>query len=932
MALKQKLTGFGFPILLVILIFFITLTSLYFYIPTYVKSKLIPEIAQKAGIRNYACDVRRIGFFGADLGPVTIGTDKHPVLSITSIQIDYSPKELYRKTVGRTILSGIELFCEYKNGELKFRNFDLKNLVAKFQSSKNTIPSSANTSQTAVSIGRLEIRNSLVVFEFKGKTLRLPIELEIVPVKTDKITSNRNDFNGVLRLYPRDHEIVFDANIQMMKKQIFLKMEASDIHLDRFNDFTRLVPGMALSGNVDINGEASFQIKPFKVTSASALCQFRNPEFIYNNFKLKNPQTVHTVKRPLKVEIKGAGAKKWNIFLSAVSSVSPLPFQATDMNCELRMSEDAVTVSGDLNIASEELTIHETTATKVSKPFTIKGNYFAKLEKNGKWEFRIHHGIMDTSQVSLKSCKFRIYNMDIVSNLPFIDVSGKGVHANGAVTYKLEARNVKNTAKFGTIQIPLVSLKGETRFNRSLRKGQPVSTFRLKTSETALILASTRMKLPMVLVGGKLWEENNHALNVDSIVEFKNLSLSDSKFKIKVDGINGIIPLKWPSKRLGEEGNYFVKQCLWEGRKLGSVKGTVQQTAAGFVFKGSHNNLILNGLSFNIKGNAKVLSRHVYEAEIHFQSGHYKTSADIDLGQFFSSAKGTTFNGEAEIEGNIFFNSAGIKSPTRIRLKNAAVALNEKDAKIEGIQLTLNLDDIFHLQSAPKQVIQFDNLSLGTLNISNGQIEFQIESDRSFFIENGRFKWCGGHVYFPAVRLSPKKKDYPLILYCDRLNLPKILEQLGAVNAEGIGTVNGRLPIRVTNGKIRFSDGFLFSTPGEGGKIHVTGTEILTAGIPRNTPQYVQIELAREALKDYDYDWAKLNLKTEGDEAVLRLQLNGKPSNPLPFVYNKKIGGFAKVEAGTKGSVFQGIRLDVNFRVPLDKILHYKDILDMIKK
>ena len=104
------------------------------------------------------------------------------------------------------------------------------------------------------------------------------------------------------------------------------------------------------------------------------------------------------------------------------------------------------------------------------------------------------------------------------------------------------------------------------------------------------------------------------------------------------------------------------------------------------------------------------------------------------------------------------------------------------------------------------------------------------------------------------MRISPKTKDYHLILYCDRLNLPKILEQLGAVNAEGIGTVNGRLPIRVTNGKIRFSDGFLFSTPGEGGNIHVTGTEMLTAGIPRNTPQYVQIELAREALKDYDYD------------------------------------------------------------------------------
>jgi hypothetical protein len=926
MSFKQKLTGFGFFFLLVILILFFTLTTLYFYIPTYVKSKLIPEIAQKAGIQNYAYDIRRIGFFGADFGSVRIGTDKHPVLSIASIQIDYSPKELYKNAVRRTILSGVELFCEYKNGELKIRNFDLKNLSAKFQSSKNTTSSSIYTSQT-LSIGRLEIRNSVVVFEFKGKTLRLPIELEIVPVKTD-----RNGFKGVLRLYPRDQEIVFAANIQIIKKQILLKMDALKVHLERFADFTSFIPGLALSGEVDINGEASFQVKPFKVTSASALCQFRNPEFTYNNFILKNFQTSQKEKRPLKIEIKGTGGKEWKIFGSAVSAVSPLPFQATDMNCELSILEDAVTVSGDLNIASEELNHHKIIFAKVLKPFNIKGNYFAKLEKNGKWEFRIHHTAKKPSRASLKTCKFRIHGIDIVSNLPVIDVSGKGEHAKGAVTFKLEAPNVKTTARFGTIQIPSVSLKGETRFNNASKKARHRTTFKLKAPNTTLTMASTKVKLPIVLLGGELWEGKDHALNFDSLVKFNNSSLSDSKFKTKINGINGSIPLKWPLKRTGKEGNYFVKQFLWEDRNLGSVKGTVQQKGNGFIFRGAHNNLILKGLSLYFTGNTKILSRNDYEAGIHFQTGHYKTSADIDLGQFLSFAKGTTFNGEAEIEGDIFFNRTGIKSPTRIRLNNATVALNEKDAKIEGIQLTLHLTDLFRMKSAPKQLIRFENASLGALKVSSGKIEYQVESDRSFFIENSSFKWCGGHVYYPAVRISPKTKDYHLILYCDRLNLPMILEQLGGVNAEGIGTVNGRLPIQVKNGKIRFSDGFLFSTPGEGGKIHVTGTEMLTAGIPRNTPQYVQLELAREALKDYDYDWAKLNLKTEGDNAVLRLQLNGKPSKPLPFVYNKEIGGFAKVDVGNKGSIFQGIRLDVNFRVPLDKILHYKDILDMIKE
>lgn len=931
MSLKQKLTSLGFLFLLVILIFFIALTALYFYMPSYVESELIPEIAQKAGVRDYACDVRRIGFFGADLGNIRIGTDKHPALSIASVQIDYSPKELYQKKIKRTILNGIELFCEYQNGEFKIRNFDVQNLAAKFRSSKNNT-SSLDTSR-AVSVGRLEIRNSAVVFEFKGKTLRLPLELELVPLKTDGIKSDGNGFKGVLRLYPRDEEIVFNAKIQMTKKEILVRMDALKVHLERFADFTGLISGLSLTGEVDFHNEASFQIEPFKIASASALFQFSNPEFIYKNIVLRNSQTSKKAKHPFKIEVKGTGGKEWKIFASTIPTVYPLPFKAIDINCDLKLLENAIAVSGDLNITSKELNHQENSFAKVLKPFNIKENYFAKLEKSGKWEFRIYHPAEDTSRVLLKTFKLRVQGIDIVSNLPFIDVSGKGEHTNGAATFKFEAANVKTSAKFGTVQLPSLSLKGETRFNRSVQKGRWFTTFNLKTSDTALTMASTRMKLPMVRVEGKLWDEKDHALNFDSLVTFKHSSLSDPKFQTKIDGISGIIPLKWPLKHAGKEGSCFVKQLLWKDRNLGSLKGTVQQTTTGFIFKGVHENHILKGLSLQIEGNTKILYPNDYEVGIHFKTGHYKTRADIDLGQFFSWAKGAAFNGGAEIEGDIFFNKCGIiKSPTRIHLNDASMTLNEKDAKMEGIQLALYFTDLFKTKSAPKQVISFMNASLGNLHVSSGKIEFQVESDRSLLIENSSLKWCNGYVYSPAVRISPKTKDYHLILYCDRLNLPMILEQLGGVNAEGIGTVNGRLPIQIKNGKIRFSDGFLFSTPGDGGKIHVTGTEMLTAGIPRNTPQYVQIELAREALKDYDYDWAKLNLKSEGDTAVLRLQINGKPSKPLPFVFNKDIGGFAKIDAGSKGSIFQGIRLDVNFRVPLDKILHYKDILDMIKK
>ena len=125
-------------------------------------------------------------------------------------------------------------------------------------------------------------------------------------------------------------------------------------------------------------------------------------------------------------------------------------------------------------------------------------------------------------------------------------------------------------------------------------------------------------------------------------------------------------------------------------------------------------------------------------------------------------------------------------------------------------------------------------------------------------------------------------------------------------------------------------------TPGVGGNIRLTGTQVLTSGIPEGTVQHAQLELAREALKDYKYEWVKLSLITKKENLLLKMQLAGKPVKELPFVYKKEFGGFVKVESKGKGSVFQGIGIDVNFSLPLNQLMKYgkgiNSLFDLIRK
>ena len=380
-----------------------------------------------------------------------------------------------------------------------------------------------------------------------------------------------------------------------------------------------------------------------------------------------------------------------------------------------------------------------------------------------------------------------------------------------------------------------------------------------------------------------------------------------------------------------KNGDISIAALYYKQMNFGEIRGKIKQTVAGFAFEGRQINRLLPEISLKFNGDAKFLDTKDPLTNMHFSLLRPEHAAEIDLGKFFPGSKGVMVNGKLMLTGDLAADSSGFEGSLNLQVENGSVRIRKDKFAVEGIQLSLSVPELPKIRSAAGQHLAFSKIALGDLVAKDGRIDFQIESPRSFLIEKTHFIWCDGNVDTQSMRISPGVEDYRITFYCDRLNLAKVLEQFGAARAEGKGAVNGRIPLHYTNGKIRFDDGFLFSTPGQGGKIYLKGTDILTAGIPPNTPQYVQMELAREALKDYDYSWAKLNIASEGEELLLQMQMDGKPANVLPFVYRKDIGGFVKVEAESKGSKFQGIRLDVNFRLPLNKMLQYKGLIKMIQ-
>jgi hypothetical protein len=895
-----------------------------YVLPKILESKLISELETDTGISDFAFDVRELDLEGADFGNVRFGSEKTPALVIGSIQIDYSLEDLYQKKIKKVLASGVELYCVYRDGNLRFRGIDLKKIIERLQSRmrEDSVPSDA---ETLLALERLTIRNATIICEINNQTYRAPFEIEILP---DNSYSSR--LRCMAHIYMWGQKVLVAANIDVNQKTVSLDFSSKNVSLAKFANFTQMIEGLNVSGQANLEGSVKLIWEPFSISSFVSSLELHNTKIRFNRLHLQNPLNQKQEELPLRIKLESFNGKTWKASASAITGTSPVPFTLSKINSSIKLTKGDMRGSGNFFIAPNNSDAWQVTSMplKIVELLPMRVNFSINHSKNGKWVFGLKNQIIKKD--IHKTNTFMVDQFEIKTKIPIIELSGDVSKNKSSATYRVKIPDIHLTSEWSTIELPALSLAGTADINHEGNGSQAVA-FKVQSPNSEITLNSIKIRIPNVTLSVKLQSDKKFKRRMDGLLRWTNVSIGLPKINANFSGMQAALPFQWPIEAQGKKGNFSIKAMDYQNIHLGTLSGTMQQTAQGLSFEGTHQNQFIPKRLFQFRGNTKLLDPTDPETNVHFQLATSNAKTDIDLGAFFPAAAGVTINGNLVFDGDIAVGKHGISGALNSKLNRGRVLLAQENISIDGIRVALSIPDLPNIHSAPKQQLFFDKAAMGGIEVNDGKIEFQIESLKSLFIEKSQFKWCDGNVDTYAIRVSAGLQDYRLILYCDRLNMAKVLEQFGAATAVGQGTVNGRIPLRYHNGKISFDDGFLFSTPGEKGKIRLTDTEILTAGIAPNTPQYIQMELAREALKDYDVSWAKLNITSEGEDLLLKMQLDGKPANPLPFVYQKDLGGFTKIEAGGKGSIFQGIRLDVNFRLPLNKMLRYKDLIRKIQ-
>ncbi len=216
----------------------------------------------------------------------------------------------------------------------------------------------------------------------------------------------------------------------------------------------------------------------------------------------------------------------------------------------------------------------------------------------------------------------------------------------------------------------------------------------------------------------------------------------------------------------------------------------------------------------------------------------------------------------------------------KLRDGAASMKSGEIPLSLGGASCTVRLQGVGpHFDILP-MFVSFTNAAIGTVTLNAGHASL-LADQKSLVISEGSVGFCGGFVRLYALYLNFERLSTGFTVFLDGLEVEKFLTMFPELKGTtATGKLYGRVPLHIfQNGsEIRLRDSFLYTPPGDVGKISVGDAarveELLAnAGLPADVARNLS-----KALRNLDYDVIRLDLHQPpgGGDGKLTIRLRGE--------------------------------------------------------
>lgn len=883
------------------------LLAFVYLLPFYLETRLLPRWAKDAGLDPQVMRMRRIGLSGTDTGPIRLNIGTRSFAEVDAVQINYSPASLALGRINGIVLSGLKIFLTLN---------DAGDAIAGWHPPESVGPAADQALQVAdlpkrvpVGLNYLKVHNALVTVFWRGRSLEIPLEMDL---DTGKLDQGR--LQAAARLSLRGAPLHLNAEVETGANSLRLEAACEALEIARFSDILALFTDSPIGGRLDLNTQARCRLQPPAITAMLGEARLTGANLALAGGRITHRPHPEGQTTPLGFQWTSEDGRTYSWSLGAFDYHGPARFQVNGSTGQLIIEPHGWRAETTTHILLPAQSLASGgPAPSINQPLGIDATFSVLAESGKTLQWQLY--TPDSAGMTEDRFHLRQGEWQMQSHPPRIEAEGQIL--DGAVSGRGRVKLTALSARNPTAEVLLPDLILDGRFEPL---PQPALHATLTLSGLQAKFGDAAINLPKIQLTSELAGNARSWSATGELVATGGLAQYDSQ-DIRLQDITLRLPVRYPLEPQSPAGDVGIGQMVWRSRPIGSVRGKAGLDASGLWAELRHASKLFPGLNVQMHSE---LGQNGVALDISVPAT--KPTAVMDLGRILPAAEGLRFQGQFKAQAEVRAKGDIIQSRGRIQIDQGALRHDVRQLNMEGIACDLHLEDLMNLRSQSRQQLQVADLSLGKLAARHLRVDFQLEPRGTLFIEKAGVQWCKGSMQTQAFRLTPGRDEVEVTVYCDRLNLAMLLEQLGAAQGSGEGTVNGRIPLSWKEGMLRFDNGFLYSTPGQTGTIRLSGTEALLEGLASGSPQHVQLDIASEALKDYSYNWAKVDLRSEEDLLLVSLKLDGKPNRPLPFAYDPQSGVFKRF-SGQGQAEFQGINIDLNFKTPLREILHYRQLM-----
>jgi hypothetical protein len=845
---------------------------LYWYMPAYLGGKLLPRLAALAGIKGINAEVRELGLSGAVFEKVKLELGGNRVIAADSVRAEY-------QLPFWPLQHGIRLKALDINGArvkiVKDGNiWRIPGIYPELFEKKNAVqvkPPASTADSDKLDLKYIALNRCVLLIDVGKVRTEVPFSMRMKNPggPEGKITGSckaqcaGDIFRGQGEWYRGSGRFEFKFNSSM-----------------NLESYLFLLPQSGITAKAAFAGEVFGEINSAGLRQLAGTVKFTRLQAGATGWELGNQEK----DRPAILRVKqNDGSVEYS--LSNLALTGPATLLLDKISGKVSLTAESINVKGDIASrvdAGNKQALKLKTSLPLAHQYDLNWN---RLKQHGRWTYSAN------------------------PELP----AGVEMTETGVGTGILRFKTLKISGS-GDINCNPGGAENDLNMNMEISAGPAVEFETAKAGNAAKPLKAAIDAPHAGILAMKSKGQWRGSLSLDA----ESIRLPEFQFK------TGKLKVELPLLHLaapGETGRIQLRQASLRDNPLLDIDLAVKDIESGLLVEGRLNPLILPGADWNCR--AVLQLRPALSGRFELSFGPYDLSQPLLPGKYFPQLEGASFSGNIEGSAEYSFRPSGNSGKASLHIAKGIFKSAPLNLTAEGIEGILAFSGLPELRTPPLQTLNCKSLQAGAINMSNLNAEYQIEPGCAFLLENFSANWCGGRIYTQAMRITPGQRNLKAVVYCDGLILSRLLAEMGIAQAAGTGAIQGRMPVSIGEQGIILEPGYLYSEPGDSHNLRVQGMDKMLEGLPPDSAQFSQMDIAAEALKNFDYEWVKINFANAGEALRLEMQLNGRPAEPLPFKYDSQRGGFIRVN-GEK-AIFQGIKLNINTNIPLNQMLKFNN-------